>query len=127
MQFKHAWLRWGTGLLSAGGAFFLAACYGPQRPPERPPRGESRTVSGTVVTDSGPVAGIPVCDTRLMDQCPMTDADGRFEIRYFDDGSPTKLCTKSATEGAATRYTQACVEVPPGASSVQITVTPMDE
>lgn len=122
---KQVLLRWSTGLLSAGGALFLAACYGAQRPPHGPPQ-ESRSVGGVVMSDSGPVSGIAVCDTRLPDQCPLTDADGRFVIRYLEDGNPTKLCTRNAVEGAAVRYTEACVEVPPGAASVQITVQPLE-
>jgi hypothetical protein len=125
MLTKRNLIRWSTGILSAGGAFFLAACYGPQRPPHGP-RQESRAVGGVVTTDAGPVSGIAVCDTRLPDQCPLTDAEGRFELRYLDDGNPTKLCTKNALADKP-RYQETCVDVPVGAIGVQITVQPMEE
>ncbi len=120
MKTKQALLRWTTGLLSAGGAFFLAACYGPQRPVQRPM--QTRLVVGTVECEGQPVEGVAVCDSNMPDQCPLTDVGGRFELRYEDDGRPHQFCTKNAVAGAANQVSSECVEVRPGASEIKISV-----
>ncbi len=125
MLTKQALIRWSTGLLSAGGAFFLAACYGPQRPPQGPP-GQSRAIRGVVLNGETPVEGIAVCETRLPDQCPLTDAEGRFEVRFLDDGSPIRLCTKNALADRP-RFTENCLHAASGVSEVRIHVQPEGE
>jgi hypothetical protein len=125
MLTKQTFIRWSTGLLSAGGAFFLAACYGPQRPPHGPP-GPSRAIRGVVLHGDTPVEGIAVCEMQLPDRCPLTDAEGRFEVRFISDGSPVRLCTKNALADRP-RYTETCIDVAPGVIGVQIPVQPQGE
>jgi len=125
MKTRQTLLRWTTGLLSAGGAFFLAACYGPQRPVQRPM--QTRLVVGTVECEGQPVEGVAVCDSSMPDQCPLTDARGRFEIRYEDDGLMHKLCTQNAVPGAADQYSPECFFVKPGSTEITISVQKLEQ
>lgn len=76
--------RAAVGLLSAGGALVLAACYGPQRVPVGP-------ISGTV-RDSGsggPLPGVLVCvrpkaHPSQHPACVEADAQGTFTVPRFD-------------------------------------------
>jgi len=76
--------RMAVGLLSAGGAFLLAACYGPQRTPVGPVSGSVRD-SGS----GGPLPGARVCvlprGTSEKRQGPCVDADdqGAFTVPRF--------------------------------------------
>jgi len=122
MQTKQTILRWTTGLLTAGGAFFLAACYGPQRPPQGPPMSPAKRVTGTVLFEGQPVESVAVCDTKMPRECPMTDVNGRFELRYEDDGTQHEFCTKNAVAEAANQYTTECIKLQDGASEITISV-----
>ncbi len=124
MKTRQALLRWTTGLLSAGGALVLAACYGPQRPMQRPM--QTRLVVGTVQLGGQPVEGVAVCDSKMPDQCPLTDVGGKFEIRYEDDGQPHQFCTKNAVSGATNKYSTECVVVNPGTSEITISVQKLE-
>ena len=126
MKTRQTILRWTTGLLTAGGAFFLAACYGPQRPPQGHMNPVKR-VAGTVLFEGQPVESVAVCDTKTPDQCPLTDVSGKFEIRYEDDGQPHQFCTKNAVSGAANKYSTECVVVSRGTSEITISVQKIDQ
>ena len=76
--------RAAVGLLSAGGAFLLAACYGPQRTPVGPVSGSVRD-SGS----GGPLPGARVCvrpKAHPEQPHPCVDADekGAFTVPRFN-------------------------------------------
>ncbi len=105
MLIRRKLLKTATGILSAGGALFLAACYGPQRPPYGPDRASS--MAGKVLFRDTPVAGMTVCVKTSKDQgCTLTAEDGTFTIEWMSESSSyPQVCTRNTAETPAYRET----------------------
>ncbi len=107
--------RAAVGLLSAGGAFLLAACYGPQRTPVGPVSGSVRD-SGS----GGPLPGARVCilprGTRPDRQGPCVEADaqGAFTVPRFNSLSPhQEICATVKPDAPGLEPRTRCVPYDP--------------
>jgi hypothetical protein len=96
------------GLLSAGGAMMLAACYGPQRTPVGP-------LSGTVRDASGPLADARVC-VKVKDQpaepgpCVQSDEQGTFTVpRFQSKFGSLEVCVTPKAPAPDAKPAQTCV------------------
>lgn len=115
--------RWMARILSAGGALVMAACYGPARPEHR--SYPVKHVRGTVQMDGKPVARAMVCLQTEPDRCPLTDEEGRFDLRFEADGKNHEICVRPFESGIS--FQPGCVMVAGDAVSqdVELTVKPV--
>ncbi|MBU1241823.1 carboxypeptidase-like regulatory domain-containing protein [Myxococcota bacterium] len=101
------------GMLSAGGALVLAACYGPVRQPVGP-------ISGTVRDADGPLPGASVCvrvkgHPEEAGPCTKGDGDGKFTVPRFQSRFPAhEICVSVPADAPGLAPRETCVPLDPG-------------
>ncbi len=111
--------KWAAYALSAGGAMLLAACYGPARPEHR--SFPVKRVQGIVKLGETPVAKAVVCEQSEPQRCPMTQEDGRFELRVEADGKNHEICVRPYD--ATVSFSPACVTVLGDTNPQEVTIS----
>ena len=119
MKTKQKILRWTTGLLSAGGALFIAACYGPARPHHA-----ASSVHGRVLLDAEPVDNLEVCvTTDAQDHCTHTTDRGQFHLNYRSDSRVyPEICVRSIPQKSPVVINRTCKKLDSTGNDLEIHV-----